>query len=102
MKPGHDNGRSPLKVEPARHWSRQLAKPIRVSARYGHFVFATMQSGLTSLAASGIASHAFWSSGEFLQRWIQSWLVSWVVILPVVLLAAPLLRSAVTWMTRER
>nr|WP_232073432.1 DUF2798 domain-containing protein [Variovorax sp. RA8] len=61
-----------------------------------------MQSGLTSLVASGIASHAFWNSGDFLQRWIRSWLFSWIAILPFVFLAAPLFRSAVTWMTRER
>jgi hypothetical protein len=74
---------------------------MRISARHGHFVFGAMQSAVTSLVASGIASRAFWSSGEFLLKWLHSWLFSWMVVLPVVLLAAPLLRKAVAWMTRE-
>ena len=74
---------------------------LKVSPRHGHFVFAAMQSGVTSLAASGIASRSLWDSGVFLQGWMQSWLISWIAILPVVLLVAPVLRSAVAWMTCE-
>lgn len=74
---------------------------LKVSPRHGHFVFGAMQSGVTSLAASGISSRALWDSSAFLQGWMQSWLISWIAILPVVLLVAPVLRNAVAWMTRE-
>jgi hypothetical protein len=81
--------------------TRQLLMTMRIPARHGHYLFGAMQSGLTSLVASGIASRGSWNSGDFLQNWLHSWLYAWMVILPVVLLAAPFLRTAVARITRE-
>ena len=64
-----------------------------IPRRHSHFVFAFIQSGLTSLVAAGIASLSSLTTGHFLWNWIASWLISWALILPVVLLAAPAIRS---------
>lgn len=64
-----------------------------ISGRYSHFVFAVIQAGLTCLIAAGIASLPFVTASQFLTHWFLSWVVSWMAMLPVVLLAAPLIRS---------
>ena len=76
---------------------------LRIPRRYGHFVFGTMQSGLTCLIASAIASLAMASAsiGQFLGHWLGSWLVSWAVMLPVVLLAAPAIQALSLAVTRD-
>ena len=65
---------------------------LGVSGRYSHFVFAVIQAGLTCLVASGIASLPVVTIGQFLAHWLLSWVVSWITMLPVVLLAAPVIR----------
>ena len=72
-----------------------------IPRRYSHFVFGVIQSGLTSLIAAGIASLSAIASGHFLWNWLASWLVSWAVMSPVVLLAAPAIRSLSLALTRE-
>ena len=64
-----------------------------IPRRHSHFIFAVIQSGLTCLIAAGIASLPLVTMGQFLVHWLLSWVVSWVTMLPVVVLAAPLIRS---------
>jgi hypothetical protein len=64
-----------------------------ISRRHSHFVFAVVQAGLTSLIAAGIASLPVVAISQFLLHWLLSWIISWVMILPIVVLAAPLIRS---------
>ena len=74
---------------------------LRIPRRHTHFVFGVIQSGLTSLIAAGIASYPSLARGSFLQNWTVSWLIAWATMLPVVLLAAPAIRSLALAMTRE-
>ncbi|MCK1723118.1 DUF2798 domain-containing protein [Bradyrhizobium sp. 141] len=72
-----------------------------IPRRYSHFVFSVIQSGLTSFIAAGIASYSAAVPGHFLWNWMVSWLVSWVAMAPVVLLAAPAIRSLALALTRD-
>lgn len=74
---------------------------LGIPRRYSHFVFGVIQSGLTCLIAAAIASTPFLGTGRFLGHWILSWLASWMAMLPVVLLAAPAIRSLVVAVTKE-
>ena len=58
-----------------------------IPRRYSHFVFAVIQSGLTSLIAAGIASLPVVTVGQFLTHWAISLIISWMMMLPVVVLA---------------
>ena len=68
---------------------------------YSHFVYGVIQSGVTSLLAAAITSYPMLTTGQFLRHCLLSWLISWAVLLPVVLMAAPLLRSLSLRLTRE-
>jgi hypothetical protein len=72
-----------------------------IPRRYSHFVFGVIQSGLTSFIAAGVASLSALSSNHFLWNWFASWLVSWVAMAPLVLLAAPAIRSLSLALTRD-
>ena len=72
-----------------------------IPRRYTHFVFAVIQSGLTCLIAAGIASLPSLTTENFLRSWVASWLIAWVTMLPVVLLAAPAIRSLALALTCE-
>jgi hypothetical protein len=74
---------------------------LGIPRRHTHFVFAVIQSGLTCLIAAGIASFPSLAAGNFLQNWLSSWLIAWLMMLPVVLLAAPAIRSLSQALTRE-
>lgn len=74
---------------------------LGIPRRYSHFVFGVIQSGLTSLIASGVASFPFWATGRFIQNWTLSWLISWVMMLPAVVFAAPAIRALSLALTRE-
>jgi Protein of unknown function (DUF2798) len=74
---------------------------LPIPRRYHHFVFGVIQSGLTSLIAAGIASLPSLEGGHFLRNWLVSWLIAWVTMLPVVLLAAPAIRSLSLALTRD-
>jgi hypothetical protein len=74
---------------------------LSIPRRYSHFVFGTIQAGLTSLIAAGIASAPFIDKGQFLSHWLLSWLVSWVAMLPFVLFAAPSIRAISILLTKE-
>jgi hypothetical protein len=74
---------------------------LRIPRRHGHFVFGVIQSGLTCLVAAGIASYPDQGTARFVEHWLASWLISWLTMLPVVLLAAPAIRTFVMHLTRD-
>lgn len=74
---------------------------LGIPRRYGHFVFAVIQSGLTCMIASAIASVPMLESGQFLRHWLLSWAAAWALMLPVVLLAAPGIRRLVGALTKD-
>jgi len=74
---------------------------IKVPRRHSHFVFGTLQSGLTSLIAAFIASFPSPTVLQFVGHWMSSWLIAWIVMLPVVILAAPVIRSLSIALTHD-
>ena len=74
---------------------------VRIARRHSHFVFGGLQSALTSLIAAGIASFPAPTLVQFVGHWMCSWLIAWAIMLPVVVLAAPLIRTASIALTRE-
>ena len=72
-----------------------------IPRRHSHFIFAVIQAGLTCLIAAGIASFPLLTMSQFLAHWLLSWVISWITMLPVVLLAAPLIRAVSIALTRE-
>lgn len=74
---------------------------LGIPRRYSHFVFGVIQSGLTCLVAAAIASYPLLATGRFFQHWLVSWLIAWAMMLPVVVLAAPVIRSVSDRLTRE-
>ena len=75
---------------------------LGIPRRFSHFVFGFIQSGLTCAVAAAIASVPFLTSGTFASHWLQSWLMAWITMLPIVLFAAPAIRSLTDILTRER
>jgi hypothetical protein len=74
---------------------------LGIPRRYSHFVFGFIQSGLTSAIAAAIASVPFLAGGTFLLHWLQSWIAAWIIMLPIVMFAAPAIRSLTHILTRE-
>lgn len=72
---------------------------LRIPRRHGHFVFGVIQSGLTSAVAAAIACAPFLADSTFLQHWLLSWMVAWATMIPIVLLAAPIIRRLVAFLT---
>lgn len=72
-----------------------------IPRQYSHLVFGVIQSGLTSAIAAAIASLPVRTMGYFLTHWLQSWLISWALMLPVVIFAAPAIRTLSYALTRE-
>ena len=72
---------------------------LRIPRRYGHFVFAVIQSGMTSAIAAAIACAPFLEESTFLVHWLGSWSVAWAVMIPLVLLLAPFIRRLVLLLT---
>jgi hypothetical protein len=73
-------------------------KPPR---RHAHFLFAVIQSGLTSAIAAAVASANLVWIGGFWTHWLRSWIVAWIFMLPIVILAAPLIRRLADLKTRS-
>lgn len=69
--------------------------------RHGHFIFAIVQSGMTSGISAAIASIPMLRSGGFLGNWLTSWALAWTIMLPIVIFAAPFIRRIVFAVTRE-
>ncbi len=74
---------------------------LRIPRRFSHFVFGFIQSGLTCAVAAAIASIPFLAAGAFVTHWLQSWAMAWVTMTPIVLFAAPAIRSLTHILTRE-
>jgi hypothetical protein len=74
---------------------------LGIPRRHSHFVFGTIQAGLTSLIAAGIASYSLIARGHFLSHWLLSWLISWAIMLPFVLFAAPAIRALSIMLTKD-
>jgi hypothetical protein len=74
---------------------------LGIPRRYSHFIFGVIQAGLTTLIAAGIASFPSPTIGQFLTHWLLSSLVAWAAMLPIVLLAAPMIRTISVALTRE-
>jgi hypothetical protein len=72
-----------------------------IPRRYSHFVFSVLQSGLTCSIAAAIASVPYLSAGTFAVHWLRSLFLSWAVMLPVVVIAAPVIRGIVDRVTRQ-
>jgi hypothetical protein len=72
----------------------------RPPRRYAHFLFAAVQSALTSSIAAAIASFNLIRVGGFLGHWLQSWAVAWLLMLPVVIVAAPAISRLCEFVTR--
>ena len=74
---------------------------LRIPRRFSHFVYGFIQSGLTCAVAAAIASVPFLAAGTFVTHWLQSWLMAWIMMTPIVLFAAPAIRSLTHILTRE-
>jgi Protein of unknown function (DUF2798) len=73
-----------------------LRKPSR---RYAHFLFAAIQSALTSAIAAAVAGlNLPWGAG-FFGHWVKSWAEAWILMLPIVILAAPVISRLIDLMT---
>lgn len=73
----------------------------KLSSRLGHFVYGTIQSGITSGVASGIACLGTIEEGAFFLRWSKAWMISWAIMVPFVLLAAPFIKRATLLIVSE-
>jgi hypothetical protein len=71
----------------------------RIPKEYRHFVFGVIQSGITCAIAAAIASLPFYADGSFAAHWLRAYLFSWFVMLPVVVIAAPVIRRLVDAIT---
>ena len=72
-----------------------------IPIRYGHLAFGVIQSGLTSGISAAVASVPFWQERSFLTHWLSAWSISWLIMLPIVVLAAPVIRAFVQRVTQE-
>jgi hypothetical protein len=78
---------------------RDQNRMYKISRLHSHLVFAVLQCGLTSAVATAIANMSMQS--EFiLGACLRSWLVAWLTMVPVVLLAAPMIRRVADYATR--
>jgi hypothetical protein len=73
----------------------------RMPARYGHFVFAVVQSAITAAVASAITSARLAADDFSIVSLLGCWLISWATMVPIVLLAAPAIRRLVLLFTRS-
>jgi len=72
---------------------------LRIPRRHGHFIFAVIQSGMTSAIAAAIASVPFLEESSFMVHWLGSWMIAWATMIPIVILAAPLIRRVALALT---
>jgi hypothetical protein len=69
-------------------------------AALGYFVYGVTKSGLTCAIAAATASYPSMEGSTFVPHWLRSRLLVWVM-LPIVLFAAPAIRSLMHVLTRE-
>jgi hypothetical protein len=73
----------------------------KLPRRYAHFLFAIIQSGITTAVASAITSSRLAADDLLIASWFSSWLVSWATMVPIALLAAPAIRGLTLSLTSE-
>lgn len=73
---------------------------LLIPRRFSHFDFGFIQSGLTCAVAAAIASVPFLAVETFVSHWLKSWLLAWIMMLPIVLFAAPAIRSLTYILTK--
>ena len=73
--------------------------PRKIPSRYSHFLFGVIQSGLTCAVAAAITIAPRWQEVPLFAFWFRSWLIAWMAMVPVVLLAAPLIRRVTDKLT---
>jgi hypothetical protein len=73
---------------------------LRPPRRYARFLFAAIQSALTTIIAAGVASINLLWEGGFFEHWLRSWLLAWTAMLPIVIVAAPVIARLSEAMTR--
>ena len=74
---------------------------LKIPRRHSHYIHAVIQSGLTTAIAAAVASVPFLEGRSFLVHWLSSWMVAWVMMMPIVLLAAPVIRGLTHFLTHE-
>jgi hypothetical protein len=74
---------------------------LKIPRRHSHYIYAVIQSGLTTAIAAAVASVPFLEGRSFLVHWLSSWVVAWAMMMPIVLLAAPVIRNLTNFLTRE-
>ena len=72
---------------------------LKISRKQAHFLFAVIQSGVTSAVASAVASFRLLEDNLFLNNWLGSWLTSFMV--PIVLFAAPTIQRVTVLLTSD-
>jgi hypothetical protein len=80
----------------------RLSNIPRLPRRYAHFLFAIIQSGITSAIASAIAFFRVATDASLISDWSISWLAAWATMVPIVLFAAPVIKSVANSLTQER
>ena len=99
-KLGRNKDAGDVQVKPQLHVNRRAAPKLpKIPARYRHLIFGVIQSGLTCAVAAAIASLPFYAEGSFASHWIHTYLYSWMIMLPVVVIAAPVIRRIVDAIT---
>jgi ABC-type siderophore export system fused ATPase/permease subunit len=71
----------------------------RIPRRYNQYMFGVIQSWITCALVAAVSCAPVLSDASFVVAWLKSWLTSWAAILPVVLLAAPVIRRIVDKLT---
>ncbi|WMT76344.1 DUF2798 domain-containing protein [Bradyrhizobium sp. Ash2021] len=69
--------------------------PPRIPERYGHFVFAVLQAGVTTCITAAVSSRSSLGDPSFGKVWVGSWLLSWALMVPIVLMAADPIKKLV-------
>jgi len=80
----------------------RLSNIPRLPRRYAHFLFAIIQSRITSAIASAIAFFRVATDASLISDWSISWLAAWATMVPIVLFAAPVIKSVANSLTQER
>jgi Protein of unknown function (DUF2798) len=79
----------------------RLSNLPKLPRRYAHFLFAVIQSGMTSAIASAIACFRLAADTSWISEWFTPWLAAWAIMVPIVLLAAPAIRSIANVLTSD-
>ncbi|MPQ92417.1 MULTISPECIES: DUF2798 domain-containing protein [unclassified Thioclava] len=73
-----------------------------IPARYAHFIFSLILSGIMSFLVSGIATYrATGMVEDFTTLWVASWVSSWMLSYPSVLIVAPFARRVTNLLVRQ-